>query len=187
MESEPTNPRKRKYSTQGSYRINKKISTDNSSTGSSKTSPNTRPLICRFWTQFTKERSEQTLSCTKSDCRELNRDQWDSSARKLGQGSWFSVKQTRLDTKTFTNFQKNRYVPLPSLWPETKTTDEVKEESKEIAMKKEVKTMMKKLKTKKKPETTKKTKKPTKGKETRSWKSNKDPSLSYKRTKNYPK
>ena len=118
----------------------------------------------------------------------MNRDQWNSSARKLGQGSWFSVKQTRLDTKTFTNFQKNRYVPLPSLWPETKTTDQVKEENKEIMMKKEVKTMMKKLKTKKNTRNNKENKrKTTKGKETRSWKIYKDSTLSHERTNSHLK
>lgn len=64
-----------------------------------------------FWTEFTQEMSQKLLSCTKIDCVDLDMNLWNTSAKKLGLKSWFSVKLKEIKKTTLKNSQKT-YCPL---------------------------------------------------------------------------
>ncbi len=45
-----------------------------------------------YWTNITKDWSNQLLSCTKTDLKILDKTLWNSSLKNLASNSWFQVK-----------------------------------------------------------------------------------------------
>jgi hypothetical protein len=50
-----------------------------------------------FWSESIQEKSKKLLSCTTTDCEDLVLDSWNSSAKKLLAGSWFTAKLTEVN------------------------------------------------------------------------------------------
>jgi hypothetical protein len=73
-----------------------------------------------FWSEPIQEKSKKLLSCTSTDCEDLVLDSWNSSAKKLLAGSWFTVKLTEVNKQSPVNSLK----PCPSsLFSLPKTID----------------------------------------------------------------
>ena len=49
-----------------------------------------------FWNEYTKEKSKKLLSCTKTDCVDLDMNSWSLSAKNLLAKSWFTAKRINL-------------------------------------------------------------------------------------------
>jgi ribonuclease HII len=60
-----------------------------------------------FWTESIQEKSKKLLSCTTTDCEDLVLDSWNSSAKKLLAGSWFTAKLTEVNKQSPVNSLKS--------------------------------------------------------------------------------
>jgi hypothetical protein len=59
-----------------------------------------------FWTESIQEKSKKLLSCTMTDCEDLVLNSWNSSAKRLLAGSWFTVKLTEVNKQSPVNSLK---------------------------------------------------------------------------------
>jgi hypothetical protein len=53
-----------------------------------------------FWIESIQEKPKKLLSCTMTDCKDLGLDFWNSSAKKLLAGSWFTAKLTEVNKQS---------------------------------------------------------------------------------------
>jgi hypothetical protein len=60
-----------------------------------------------FWSEYIQEKSKKLLSCTSTDCEDLVLDSWNSSAKKLLAGSWFTAKLTEVNKQSPVNSLKS--------------------------------------------------------------------------------
>jgi hypothetical protein len=60
-----------------------------------------------FWTEFIQEKSKKLLSCTMTDCEGLILNSWNSFAKKLLAGSWFTAKLTEVNKQSSVNSLKS--------------------------------------------------------------------------------
>jgi hypothetical protein len=95
-----------------------------------------------FWTESIQEKSKKLLSCTTTDCEDLVLDSWNSSAKKLLAGSWFTEKLTEVNKQSPVNSLK----PCPSsLFLLPKTIDSAVGVEKEDKKSKKAKKMEEKI------------------------------------------
>jgi hypothetical protein len=59
-----------------------------------------------FWSKSIQEKSKKLLSCTSTDCEDLALGSWNSSAKKLLAGSWFTAKLTEVNKQSPVNSLK---------------------------------------------------------------------------------
>jgi hypothetical protein len=60
-----------------------------------------------FWSESIQEKSKKLLSCTTTDCEDLVLNSWNSSAKRLLAGSWFTVKLTEVNKQSPVNSLKS--------------------------------------------------------------------------------
>jgi hypothetical protein len=60
-----------------------------------------------FWIESIQENSKKLLSCTWTDCEDLVLNSWNSSAKRLLAGSWFTVKLTEMNKQSPVNSLKS--------------------------------------------------------------------------------
>jgi hypothetical protein len=60
-----------------------------------------------FWTESIQEKSKKLLSCTTTDCEDLVLNSWNSSAKRLLAGSWFTAKLTEVNKQSPVNSLKS--------------------------------------------------------------------------------
>jgi hypothetical protein len=73
-----------------------------------------------FWSESIQKKSKKLLSCTTTDCEDLVLNSWNSSAKRLLAGSWFTVKLTEVNNQLPVNSLKSC---LSSLFSLPKTID----------------------------------------------------------------
>jgi hypothetical protein len=114
-----------------------------------------------FWSESIQEKSKKLLSCTMTDCEDLVLNSWNSSAKRLLAGSWFTVKLTEVNKQSPVNSLKSCPSSLFSL---PKTIDSAvgteKEDKKSKKAKKWKKKSTKKESARKTKEPEEKTKEP---------------------------
>jgi putative transposase len=59
-----------------------------------------------FWSESIQEKSKKLLSCTSTDCEDVVLDSWNSSAKRLLAGSWFTAKLTEVNKQSPVNSLK---------------------------------------------------------------------------------
>jgi hypothetical protein len=60
-----------------------------------------------FWSKSIQEKSKKLLSCTTTDCEDLVLNSWNSSAKRLLAGSWFTAKLTEVNKQSPMNSLKS--------------------------------------------------------------------------------
>jgi hypothetical protein len=60
-----------------------------------------------FWSESIQEKSKKLLSCTTTDYEDLVLDSWNSSAKRLLAGSWFTAKLTEVNKQSPVNSLKS--------------------------------------------------------------------------------
>jgi hypothetical protein len=95
-----------------------------------------------FWTESIQEKSKKLLSCTTTDCEDLVLNFWNSSAKRLLAGSWFTVKLTEVNKQSPVNSLKSCPSSLFSL---PKTIDSAVGTEKEGKKSKKAKKMEEKI------------------------------------------
>jgi hypothetical protein len=60
-----------------------------------------------FWSESIQEKSKKLLSCTTTNCEDLVLNSWNSSAKRLLSGSWFTAKLTELNKQSPVNSLKS--------------------------------------------------------------------------------
>jgi hypothetical protein len=73
-----------------------------------------------FWSESIQEKPKKIFSCATTDCEDLVLDSWNSSAKKLLAGSWFTIKLAEVNEQSPVNILK--FCPL-SLFLLPKTID----------------------------------------------------------------
>jgi hypothetical protein len=60
-----------------------------------------------FWSESIQEKSKKLLSCTTTDCEDLVLNSWNSSAKMLLAGSWFTINLTEVNKQSPVNSLKS--------------------------------------------------------------------------------
>jgi hypothetical protein len=95
-----------------------------------------------FWSKSIQEKSKKLLSCTSADCEDLVLNSWNSSAKRLLAGSWFTAKLIEVNKQSPVNSLK--FCPS-SLFLLPKTIDSAVGTEKEDKKSKKAKNWKKKI------------------------------------------